>query len=456
MWVGMAEVMAQHRNGEEDAIELLERMEREASAARQACVAEQVQKALNLRTFNEAYATEFKAYLETGTADEPAIDFDHGLAPARFTEVGLTDEVGMYHEAPERVLPDTGGGQGLIGTRFVEWVRRVAPACITRASSRLGTAVIGGVGAGAAISTEMITIKGLTVGGHRLPTLKNIPVVPNFKGLLLPNAFNRALGLRFDYKTYSIAMDVPALGGQPAVSFVTPFTDAEGETYASMIAEVATPVAYLPELVRIAKRTELVVKCRVPMHIADGTEVFLTPLDETRSKDIGVLPAHCRSVVEGGYVKILLANPHFHIATVAAGTPLCHISTGTGRPPAEFTPDEIVAKINVGPTLTEDMVASVRELFAENDNARCSVVATKPGYVTITQCKIDTPGIDSGLQRPPRSGQVHWSAEQSEKLKPVIEAQVRDGFIAKMKSDFSSRPVLVRKPDGTYRLTVSY
>ena len=43
--------------------------------------------------------------------------------------------------------------------------------------------------------------------------------------------------------------------------------------------------------------------------------------------------------------------------------------------------------------LTEDMVENVRELFAEHDNARCSIVATKPGYVTIPQCTIDTPGI---------------------------------------------------------------
>ena len=51
-------------------------------------------------------------------------------------------------------------------------------------------------------------------------------------------------------------MDIPPLGAQAACTITTPFTDEDVETYAFMIAEVTTPVAYLPDLIRISKRTE--------------------------------------------------------------------------------------------------------------------------------------------------------------------------------------------------------
>ena len=151
-------------------------------------MAENVQKSLNLRAFREAYATEFHLYLE---ANETDIDFHHGLAPARFTDVGLTTAEGAYHKAPERVLPDTGGGAK---TRWYT-LHRVGPPCRAELHHKShGPAghgnVIGGVGTGAAVSTETVTIKGPTIGGVRVPTLKNIPVVPGFEGLLLQNVFN--------------------------------------------------------------------------------------------------------------------------------------------------------------------------------------------------------------------------------------------------------------------------
>jgi len=64
----MAETLTQYQLGEEDAISILDSMENDVSVTRLKLVAEQVQKALNLRAFNEAYATEFRAYLASDEA----------------------------------------------------------------------------------------------------------------------------------------------------------------------------------------------------------------------------------------------------------------------------------------------------------------------------------------------------------------------------------------------------
>ena len=83
----MAETLTQYQLGEEDAISILDRMEKDVSITRLKLVAEQVQKALNLRTFNEAYATEFRAYLASDEAKAQAeVREAEQPAAARITE----------------------------------------------------------------------------------------------------------------------------------------------------------------------------------------------------------------------------------------------------------------------------------------------------------------------------------------------------------------------------------
>ena len=123
-------------------------------------------------------------------------------------------------------------------------------------------------------------------------------------------------------------------------------------------------------------------------------------------------------------------------------------------PEPEFTTDQIAGSIHVGPEPTADpsMMADIKDKIIA---PRRRMVSTYPGYAQGTQCHIDTPLVDSGRRNPPRSRQPRFSPAQTEALRKVINEQVRAGYMCRASSEWDSPPVLVKKPDGSYRLTVN-
>ena len=255
----------------------------------------------SLRAHSEAYVTLLRHHIANSPSDvaSTGIDFSVDKSPARLTDSGFTSSDGAYHPCPHRILADTCAGKGLVGEDLVAWVRRVDPRLVTVKSADPSASPIAGVAPGVTtVATARVDIRGLTfkdVTGAlvEVPELCNVPVVPHFRGILLPVVFHDALQLDISYSTKLATFVVPPADAHlDSVVVSTPFS-CEQEDTMSLQTGVALPVLYAEDTTHIPARDQPVIDCRAPYGIPDGAKVWLTPLDSTRESDIGALVAHC-------------------------------------------------------------------------------------------------------------------------------------------------------------------
>ena len=138
-------------------------------------VTQAVTRALNIRKFRQKYGDA----LRDATRSAGAVDFADRRSPARLIDVGFIGPGGEVRQSLHRVLPDSGGGSGLIGTSMVAWLRRHAPDCVrTARSGQTTTAPISGVAPNAVtMATEVVDIAGMVVGGVVMPAMLNVPEI---------------------------------------------------------------------------------------------------------------------------------------------------------------------------------------------------------------------------------------------------------------------------------------
>ena len=133
-----------------------------------------------------------------------------------------------------------------MGLGFVDWLRSVDDSLVEVVyDSRVATSIDGV--SGAVVVESVVNIRGLTLAGLRIPTLRSVPVLRDFPGLLLGNAFNKGVGANYDYATMQLGI---RCNGQ---SVYTPFRVSNADErsvalppFTSATLPAAVPVVYSP------------------------------------------------------------------------------------------------------------------------------------------------------------------------------------------------------------------
>ena len=386
---------------------------------------------------------------------------DASMSPLCFKDVHMgRARGGSQRVANVQVLGDTGAGVGLASPSFVQRLRAINPDAVEVVQQGPLVSAVTGVSPDAphCIVDEIVNIRGLILGdvtvadSHAaLPQLEKLSVIRDLPfDMILGNQFNYAMGANYDYSSGCVTLR-DSEGHTKRVEFTV---EESGDPQA-LIVKTAQPVAFNPETITVEPRMQQIIRVRVPAHTPVGAEVLMTPLMDTRC-DVGIMiqPGLCK-VAADGFVPVTVVNPLHRRVVIPLMTPLAHfvLAPDVVMPEPEFTVDEVMASINLGPELTQED----RDLLREMLKTRLAVFASKPGYAHGVQCHIHTPSIDNGSVAPPQAqGQPNWGQREA-RLKALIEEQVAAGYLARTSSDFNSRPVLVKKA-GTdeLRLVVDF
>ena len=112
--------------------------------------------------------------------------------------------------------------------------------------------------------------------------------------------------------------------------------------------------------------------------------------------------------------------------------------------------------IHLGPEVLADpaKMAAVRDLLERHRPCFRST----PGYTHAVRHTISTPSLQpphgTGTLPPPRVRVRPENAEQRDALTKIIDKKMRSQLVTPSRSPFCSRPMLVKKPDGSYRIVV--
>ena len=372
-----------------------------------------------------------------------SISCDTPLSPLSFEMIQLQDPEGRLVEVAELpVLGDTCASVTICSAAFANDLRRInASSVIVIQDGPLASSITGVASDATCILEEIITIRGLHLDGVHIPPLERVSVVRCLPyGLILGNSFNVEMGARYDYGRRVVEFLSPACQGASARFSIT----GDSDLRVCIVASTATPVAYTPETIQVEPRCVTKVRVRVPAQTPVGSTLLMSPLVDSR-KDIGVIVSHglCK-VNDDGYVYVELINPKFVKVVVPLMTPLAHFEVDPTIEPLkpEFSVEEVMAAINLGPELTDEQRGLIRDMLA----SRLVVFASKPRYAQGVKCHIHTPQIDSGAASPPQARSSRLGPSQEEALRRIIDEQVEAGYLARTSSDYNSRLLLVKKP----------
>lgn len=394
----------------------------------------------------------FDSYYAHASVAE-SVNFNESSGVAKIVDASFLSPNGTYDPCPFNVNPDSCCSSAFLSPAAADWLIHNRPDCITVVDDRSQAATVNVVNESSTVIVDMtVRLHHLHFGEHAVGTLDNVRVVRGFDaGLLLGNPFHRSRNSDILYSQNMFCFDSP-----DGTRSCTPFRVSPSSLSSAYHAvEAIKPIAFTPQTVTIPARCEYVLQARAPSGAEPGSTVLITPLEDSRA-DIGVLVSHgIAAVGEDGYLKVKVINPYHRKVVLPLMTPLARITLDpdTVKVPPEFSVDEIMSGINLGPELSEEQTQLVRDMFSGLRTA----FASEPKYAHGIKCHVDTPAVDSGSASAPTISQPRWSSAQSEAMKGVLDAQVKAGYIARTSSDWSARPLLVAKqPSGEWRLVVNF
>ena len=429
--------------------------------------------------------------------------------PCRLLKLHLVNETGtrMKRVAVPNNIFDSGAGLTFFGTSLVNKLRREQPGML-RSVEPLPSSVqrIQGIGAGNRVK-EWVACT-IDIGGV-LIDLEDSPVIDEIDDLLLGNDTIRAIRARMDYRegpgyagtvtiqnsagmalseavpfavTKSVvlpfvasaqpsdvylaepqertAIPVPTVrlslvvGPNGSVKAVTTLERTLTPEIKRVLGEVA-PLGYAPKPICVKAWCQQYIRVRIPASIPPDMVVALLPIEDPSLPDLGVLVAPTLDRADkNGYVWVQVLNPTRKEVTIPLLRPIVRfiIDPEVGGPEVEFTPDEVMKAIHVGPESKED-----RNQCRQMLRTRLSLFRTKLGYSQTPKVDIETPRVDSGeipaaaittRPRPPEVEAVLEATCQKLYKSRIIEPASRSPFNAQM--------VPLVKPDGTIRPATDY
>ena len=380
------------------------------------------------------------------------------------------------------ICQDTGSALTIIGESVAEWLREEHSDCMQVVDyrqyvHRAHDTQVGGVG-GVCLITARANIT-LYIAGRRF-LIKHAVVLRGFEGILLGNDFNHGARSVIDYAKELTCFD------HPSGRFCTPFTTvrrplnqppppADAATASAVVDTViptsillAAPLAPAMRKLAFAPRNvsvpahclEHLIYVQVPSSIPVGSQVLLDRLpDDVRSHQ------HLHVIVSAGVSRVLpnrmvpltVLNPNKFKVTIPELTALAtfEIWEGTETPP-EFTADEVFDAVNLGDDVKGNPTRErlVRKLLEKHRSSFRSA----PGYTHAVKHTIETPSLvppyGTGTVPPPRARVKPENNEQRAALKAEIDKRMANNLVSPSRSPFCSRPMLVKKSDGTWRMVV--
>ena len=397
--------------------------------------------------------------------------------PRHYTPSRILDDVFYVTKSGARVpvgknIWDTGSSVTLIGLESFNELEKQG--CMRRAP-RLATSIshVNGIGAMNLVHFHASFI--LEFGGARVECC-DVPVLANFSGLLIGNdlqlpckaltdlavdrvgdvACDGAVSLQSAPHT-PISRPVPVAVTQerPGSFRFSAIADVPSTQGAGFDSACVSPIAYAPEPLRVPAWSEKILWVRVPHEAVAGHDLAMLPLEDARAPDLGLLiaPGLARPD-KRGMVPIKVVNPSQEPKRIPVLTPLARFMvdpeiSGAG---IEYTTDEIMERINLPKDSTEEELQWIRHMI----NLRRRLFSSKLGVAHGYRARIDTPRIDSGEVKPPSVANRRRSPEEYAALKTEIEKQLKAGLLQRVRSPYNAMPLLVKKPDGTYRCVLDF
>ena len=209
--------------------------------------------------------------------------------------------------------------------------------------------------------------------------------------------------------------------------------------------EGVMPVAWAPETVVVPAWSEVFFRVRVPETLARARDVLLTPLEDERRQDLGVLVAPTLQRVDNkGYVMCRAVNMSKKSVRIPLLTPVARfqIDPRVYNIDYEFTVDEIVERVNVADDLNAEELAGVRAMLAK----RRALFRSKLGYAHGYKMKLRVPSVESGENKPPNATLRLRSTAEEEALVKEVKKQWAAGLIEPCTSKYRALPMLIKKP----------
>ena len=429
-------------------------------------------------------------------------DVDSGRA-GRNTPIALHG-VRAVHENGEVFCPidasmamgDTGAGTYLIGMRLYN---KLAQNGFARRAVRLKSSILsvkGIAGVGYVPFHADITLE---LGGHRV-RLHDVPVLDGHDGLLLGNDFNGECLANYDFAprtrdgveydgrlilqractdedgrarrdvegdlvTEPISEPIYFTHRAPTASAALVHSASVEEALEAAldapdrikVNELAAPLAYCPEVTRVAAWSQAMIEVRLPAAAIEGHDVAILPLLDDRAAELGleVAPSMVTPTADGK-CHIRVVNTTLSPINIDALQPVARfiIDPRVADQDLEFTVDEILESIHIDAHIS----ASDREEIREMLKTRRRLFASKLGHAHGVGggVKIDTPLIDSGERPPPFKPNRRCSPAEYDALKATIDKQIRQRLLVKVQSPYNALPIMIRKPDGTFRCVLDY
>ena len=379
------------------------------------------------------------------------------------------------------VCPDTGGALSLLGALHADRLREDFPDSIEVADyntyvHRTHDERVQGIG-GVCLIIARVHIR-FYVAGRRF-YVKNVAVVQGFEGIILGNDFHHGAGSIMDYAKEELRFDHPS--GQ----FSTPFTtvrrpvrqpqNASNESSNAVIdtviptsvllseplAPAMRKLAYAPRHIKVpAQCLDHLIYVQVPSSIPVGSQVLLDrlPPDCRPHQHLNiVIAASVARVLPNRLVALHVINPNKFPVSLPELTALATFEMWEGNEHApEFNGTQVFNAVNLGPDIKGN---AVRERLVQKLlDKHCSSFRSTPGYTHAVKHSIDTPTLappyGAGTLPPPRARIKPENNEQRAALRAEIDKRLKAQLISPSRSPFCSRPMLVRKSDGTFRCVI--
>ena len=221
-----------------------------------------------------------------------------------------------------------------------------------------------------------------------------------------------------------------------------------------VIGEVA-PLGYAPDAIEIEPWCVQYIKVRLPCSMPVDRSVGIVPVEDPMLPDLGVLIAPTIEHADAdGYVWVKVMNPTRRSVQIPLLRPVVRfiIDPELVGPVVEFTSEEVMQKIKIGPQTEKE-----REKCRVMLEKRLSLFRTTLGYTQTPRIDIVTPAIDRGeveapaepaFSRPPQVEAVLEEKVQSLYQQDIVEPANR--------SPYNARMLPLRKPDGSIRPATDY
>ena len=217
----------------------------------------------------------------------------------------------------------------------------------------------------------------------------------------------------------------------------------------------ATPVAYSPFNRTLEAWSEGLIEVRLPAAALKGHSVAILPLDDHRVKELGVLISPgIYQVSDEGTIKIRVCNPSTRKVSVPALAPMARfvVDPRLHDTDLEYTTEEIFEKITVDRTRSQEELDYLREMLSKRRRLFASVL----GWAHATKQNIATPTIDNLTHAPPCAPSRRRSAEEDATLLEYVTKLRNERLIEPTVSPYNAIPMLIKKPDGTFRVVLDY